>query len=282
MYTIWPWLWPDPIGQLQASLSHWTYIPTEYFLGQQQAATPIYYVVYLLVTTPVLLFIPMCAGAYGIARSRNAYSLAIIFWFIVPFAYSFSSFIQDGMRYLLMIYPAMAILISIGLDQIASWVASFNLRLTKRFVYITLAALTIMYLLYALVSVYPYYLDYYNALAGGPSNVQENRLFEFGWWGEGVYDSLLYIEHNAPPGATVYIAAHPSINVQYYNIAKNFTYAPADGTINVSVPSTYDYIITNYFSEIYYNIYFDKSDYTLEHVTTVQGTPMVYVYKRAF
>jgi hypothetical protein len=158
------------------------------------------------------------------------------------------------MRYLLMIYPAMAILISIGLDQIASWVASFNLRLTKRFVYITLAALTIMYLLYALVSVYPYYLDYYNALAGGPSNVQENRLFEFGWWGEGVYDSLLYIEHNAPPGATVYIAAHPSINVQYYNIAENFTYAPADGTINVSAPSTYDYIITNYFSEIYLRV----------------------------
>jgi 4-amino-4-deoxy-L-arabinose transferase-like glycosyltransferase len=279
VYIAWPWLWPDPIGHMNISLSHWTYTPIEYFMGSAQKATPIYYVAYFLVTTPVLLFVPLAFGVYRSARSKNAYKLAVLLWLIVPFAYSFSSFIQDGMRYLLMIYPAMAILVADGLDGIASRAGSLNMGLSKNILYAGLVALAIMYLLYALISVHPYYLDYYNVLAGGPSNVQEHKLFKFGWWGEGIYDSVAYIEKNATRGTTVYVATQPNDMVRYYATSNLYT-IPNASLLNETIPSQYDYIITNEYAEEYYTLRFNASDYTLVHTTSVGGAPLVSVYHR--
>jgi 4-amino-4-deoxy-L-arabinose transferase-like glycosyltransferase len=276
IYILWPWLWADPIGQFKLSFMHWEYTPIEYFLGNSQKATPLYYVAYFLVTTPLLLFIPLAIGAYRSIRSRNPYKLAILLWLVVPFTYSFGSFIQDGMRYLLMIYPAMAILAADGLAGIASWAAPKVRGISQNGVYVALAALTIIYLLYSLASVQPYYLDYYNSLAGGPAGVHDNRLFEFGWWGEGVYESIMYLDNNAAPGSTVLVATKPNQMLKYYG--KNLTYIYPD--TDYFYANGEDYIVVNHYTEEYAHLYHDESGYKLVHETTVQGAPLVKVFQK--
>jgi 4-amino-4-deoxy-L-arabinose transferase-like glycosyltransferase len=108
-FGIWPWLWTDPIGHLQLSLNHWSSPIQEYFLGSKGLAPLYYYPVYFTVTLPLLLFLPLAAGIICVARSGDPFKAGILLWFALPFAYNFTGFIQDGVRYILMIYPAVAI-----------------------------------------------------------------------------------------------------------------------------------------------------------------------------
>ena len=59
-----------------------------------------------------------------------------------------------------------------------------------------------IYLGVACVRIHPYYLDYYNEVVGGPSGAWEARLFETGWWGEGMDRAVAWVNDNAPEKAT--------------------------------------------------------------------------------
>jgi 4-amino-4-deoxy-L-arabinose transferase-like glycosyltransferase len=114
-FSLWPWLWSDPAGHMSQSLNHWTYSVQEYFLGVKQAPPLYYYPAYFLVTIPALLLLPLLVGAASAIKSKDAFKIGILLWFIVPFAYNLSGFIQDGMRYIMIIYPAVALLCGYGL-----------------------------------------------------------------------------------------------------------------------------------------------------------------------
>jgi len=276
IFLLWPWLWPDPVGRLMDSLNHWEYVPVEYFLGQPQEAPVTYYVMYLLVTTPLLLLIPLALGVYYSLKSRDAYKYAVLLWFVVPFAYSFSGFIQGGMRYLLMIYPAMAILIACGLAGLAARVERPKLSRTK--VFAALSALTLVYLLVTAASISPYYLDYYNGLVGGPAHVAEGRLFNIGWWGEGTYSAVKYVEATAPAGSSVYVLAMPNHQVHFYGLKNDYVCPDIKG--DYAVPGNPDYVVDNFFTREYFNATFNRSNYELVYVSSVQNATLTEVYKR--
>ena len=105
LYALWPWVWNSPTN-LQLTLQHWDFTPQEFFLGTLQGPTPIYYPVYFLVTTPALLLIPFFIGVYSFVRSKDLYKYGILFWCFIPFFYDFFNVVMNGMRYILMIYPA--------------------------------------------------------------------------------------------------------------------------------------------------------------------------------
>ncbi len=275
LYTLWPWIWNSP-DNLLTSLGFWgSHGPQEYFLDTRQAATPIYYPVYFMVTTPALLLIPFFIGIHSLIRSKDLYKYAILFWCFIPFGYGFSPMVQDGMRYLLMIYPAVALICAAGLLEVAGWTSKLKIRNSlKKAAFPALVALTALYLILSLATVYPYYLDYYNALSGGPANVDQNRLFEFGWWGEGISDSVSYLEHHAAYRSMVYLAAQPVSGVKFY--AKNCTYESVD---NIYFGAETDYVLVNAYAERYDNLTFDRSEYEIFYETTVQGAPLVKVYK---
>lgn len=274
---IYPWIWGG-FDHIMLTIDHWTLwsnTPTEYFLGTMQQAPIYYYPVYFLATTPALLFIPIVIGVYVILRSRDPYKLAILLWLIVPFAYSLSSFKQNGMRYILMIYPALALIIGYGLEITAEKIVSYlNQKSKTSSIFFILGAVTVVYLIITLSSVSPYYLDYYNGLIGGPSNVKANNLLEFGWWGEGLYDPVMYIEHNAPPNSTVYLDVRPSHTVDIY--PKNATYITS-----ITENTKIDYVIYNAMNELYQPQNFTSTKFRLVHVTTVEGVPISKVYKNA-
>ena len=193
IYILWPWIWYDPLD-LGCTLKHWIVsISSEYFLGINQAAPLYYYPVYFIVPTQALLLVLLAIGIYSAARSRDVFKYILLLWLFVPFLYGFSNFVQGGMRYLLMIYPAVAILCAFGLDWMARIVSKYSIKLHD-IAFIILTAATVVYLIYTLLTITPYYLDYYNGLVDGVSNVNDHRLFNVVWWGEGVYDSVMYVE----------------------------------------------------------------------------------------
>jgi hypothetical protein len=275
IYVLWPWIWYDPLD-LGRTLKHWIVsVPTEYFLGVNQAAPIYYYPVYFMVTTPALLLVPLALGIYSAARSKDAFKYILLLWMFVPFLYGFSSFVQGGMRYLLMIYPAVAILCALGLDWIAGIVCRHHIKL-RDVTFVIFTAVTVMYLIYTLLTITPYYLDYYNGLVGGVSNVDDHRLFNVGWWGEGVYDSVMYVENNATNNSIIY-AAEPNHMISIYG--KNHTYIRAGGPEVYNVPDNASYIITSTFSDEYRDINFNQSDYQLVYDAKVQGASLSKVYK---
>jgi len=304
-FALWPLLWTGPVPHLLQSLSHWTYDITEYFLGTRVVPPVYYYPVYFAVTLPALLFLPLIIGMWDTVRSRDAFKLGIALWFIIPFAYNFSSFIQDGIRYIFIVYPAVALLCALGLVKAAEWVAKvagakFSAVNPAR-VFWTLAALTIVYLLVVIASFYPYYLDYYNEFTGGPSNVQEHRLFKFGWWGEGIKECMDWVGETSAPDATVLLLTFPQEPAnnafythgrQYYfasyndSFTKNqvyrFTQQPymlnTSGEVREVVP---DYVIINQKMREDNNVTIDDPGYRLVYQATVQGAPLAQVYRKA-
>jgi 4-amino-4-deoxy-L-arabinose transferase-like glycosyltransferase len=272
--AIYPWIWGG-MDNIKETLSHWAYVPLEYFLGSLGPAPWSYYPVYFLATTPELLFIPLALGIFFVLRSRDPYKLAVLLLFLVPFIYTLSSLKQDGMRYLLMIYPAVSLLCGAGISGAAA--AAFKNRRAANAAFIVLGALAIVYLVLVLASVSPYYLDYYNGLVGGVSNVDDKKMLEVGWWGEGIYDSAMYIERTAPLNSLVFVAAEPSHVI--YPYGHNAIYKPFNNPVKY-VLYDFDYILTNTYSDRYSRLVYNQDNYTLVYETKVQGVPLARVFKK--
>jgi hypothetical protein len=279
-FLLWPWLWSDMIGHLGQTLSHWEVTPADYFLGTVQTAPLYYYPVYFLVTTPMLLFIPLAFGIYAAARSKDVFKYGILLWLILPFGYGLTSFIQNGMRYLIMIYPAVAILCADGLWQISG--LAENLKLPKKAVFATLSVLVVAYLAVSVALVHPYYLDYYNELTGGQKNIQDNRLFDVAWWNEGTSACVNYVEaHASNANVSMVVLPQDTSNIRFF--MKNDTYdyqaVPiGDRSATLNVGTDEDYAIVSGKVMEYYNVTIDPK-FTPVYVETVGGATLCTVYK---
>jgi predicted membrane-bound dolichyl-phosphate-mannose-protein mannosyltransferase len=210
LFLTWPWLWREPFGQLVKTLSHWNYPVSEWFLGSYQKPPLYYYPAYLFATIPAALMVPLTMYFMKLGKALNenteeseewrtarlrtphARNYIVLFWFLSSLLWSISSFKQDGIRYIYTSIPAIALMIGVGVHHLirrvqwwpATWLG------------------TVAYLGWQLASVHPYYLDYYNELVGGTKSVWENRLFEVGWWGEGIPRAVEHINSAAHDGAT--------------------------------------------------------------------------------
>ena len=108
-----------------------------------------------------------------IFKNGGIYSFAIILWFLLPFSLSFYSWRQHGLRYIIEIYPAIALIAALGFDFLVSKITKSELKKFSYFVPI------FIYLFIVLWQIKPYYLDYFNELVGGVNNVYEKNNYSF-------------------------------------------------------------------------------------------------------
>jgi len=198
LYLSWPWLWTNTLTHLASSFHHWGAIK-ELFLGQVRRPGYDYYLVYLGVTTPVailLLLVPFFIQSF---RNKNINNWLILAWFLASFLIAFSPTKQNGIRYMVIIYPALAIMASKGFFYL------FQKKDSLIF-----GSLFILYLLIININYYPYYLTYYNEIVGGTGKVYQNKLFPIGWWGEGLEEASIWVSDHAQTGAKVDIQAIPN------------------------------------------------------------------------
>lgn len=277
---LWPWLWSDLIGHLGMSLGHWETSINDYFLGTEQAAPLYYYPVYFLVTTPVLLLLLLCIGVYAAIRSKDIFKYGILLWLLIPFAYGLSPFIQNGMRYLIMIYPAVALLCADGLWQLSG--VFHDKKVSRTMVFAVMGIATVAYLAVSLALVHPYYLDYYNELTGGQKNIQDHKLFDIAWWNEGTSACVKYLEAHSN-NATVTMAVLPDdpSNIRFDRNTGLYDYVSVpvkDRSVPVVIDTNEDYAIVSGKVMEYYNVTIDPK-FQPVHVEQVGGATLCTVYK---
>ena len=200
IYAVWPRLWPAPIDALSASFQKLdvTHAP-EPFLGTITSHPgPHYFAVYLVATLPVVILALVLAWSVRALRDRDRSSLVVFAWLAIPLAAAFSPVRQDGVRYIMPCFPAVAMAAAAAADVLATIAAR-----RFRHAFPALAAAIVAYLVVTAVRTHPYYLDYFGEHTGGADTVTHRRWFETAWWGEGLAPSLAYVNAHAAPRAKV-------------------------------------------------------------------------------
>lgn len=261
-----PWLHFRETYQINHKLWSVTLSQPEFFLGKVRLTREYYYLIYFLITTPVLVLLFFFLGLYKMLKNKNWLFYVTILWFAIPFAQSFYAWRQHGLRYIVEIYEPMALIAAIGLLWLLSYLKKANTR--KIF--------TILFFLYLFSDLYiqkPYYLDYFNLTVGGTKGVYEHKLFQIGWWGEGLREASLYVLGNAPKGSTVGLAVSPMHTVLPMSGLNYESYIPS---------KQYDYVIVNAFNVLREG--FDDSGikemYKEDYFVSAAGAHLVTVYKR--
>lgn len=200
----WPYMWTGLFGKIGHMFGvHGGVVANEMYLGELIKRPPWHYLpVYFAVTVPAGFLVALLIGTgrglwLAVRRQWRAGEIVVLLWMLVAFSVAFGPAIKDGARYFFPGFGAAAILAARAL-----------VLLPVRVSWITGGVLAV-YMLIAGALVHPYYLDYYNLLVGGPGRVQQYRLFEVSWWGEGLEAATDYIGEVAPPGATIWLAAEP-------------------------------------------------------------------------
>jgi len=225
----------------------------ELLFGVHLGAPFFYYIIAFLVTTPLVILLLSFVGIkVALDKKNNRLYLAIIAWFLVPFLLSFFHYRTNMVRFIIEFYAPLSILAAIGLENL---IKRFTKNLVLKY---ALIIPVFIYLSLILVSITPFYLNYYNELVGGTKNVYEKRLFFLGWFGEGLKAPGMYLANSAPKKSLIGLALNPehvlykvsSLNYETFNPSKKYDYVVVN-----------DYFITrngfdvNLLKEEYYPIY---------------------------
>lgn len=273
--TIFFLLWPMPLLHLTEVFDtnyKWRVLGSRYsvpevFFGKLLLVPKVYYVVHFLITTPLIILGFFLIGLKHISDRKKFILYTMVIWFIFPFILSFYNFRQHGIRYIIEIYAPLSIIAAIGFETITSYLTK------KTFIKIVYFIPVFIYLFIILFRITPYYLDYFNILVGGTKNVYEKKLFQLGWWGQGVGESAEYLSKNVPKWSKIGLAISPTVVMPYLPNQKVSKYQE-----NIR----YDYVVVNYFNIVREG--FDDSEivknYKPEYFVMADGAKIVTVYKR--
>lgn len=127
-FALWPWLWADPLVRTARAARRVVAFPLEMdvlHLGRLYPAAELpreYFLVHLAASTPLFVLAAAVAGAVLAFRrsrrdGRRDLAVLALFWLGVPVvAEAFTSARYDGVRHLLCVLPALAILAGLGVD----------------------------------------------------------------------------------------------------------------------------------------------------------------------
>ncbi|MEZ4366747.1 MAG: glycosyltransferase family 39 protein [Kofleriaceae bacterium] len=204
--VLWPRLWHDPLAHLAESWARLSkpHGSEPWLGGMTNQPSPLYFLVYLVVTAPVGLL--LLAGAWKLRtaaalRRRDTAegkaALVLVLWWLAPLGVMLSPVRQDGVRYVLPCLLAMSVMAAAGLDAVGA-------RMRHRRAPAVALGVLVLYLGVTCARIQPYYLDYYGEAVGGPAGVQARRWMETAWWGEGLDRAIAYVNAHAEPGARVH------------------------------------------------------------------------------
>jgi hypothetical protein len=229
MYATWPYLWPDPPGQLLESfrvMSQYPWKGEVLFNGQYYPPTelPLSYIPLLLLlqfTEPVwLLFI---IGLFS-RRWNHTALVTILLWFVLPLLALIATRapLYDNTRQIFFILPPVFLLAGLGIESVFG-------RVNQPAVRAGIACLLILPGVLAGIRLHPYEYVYYNILAGDPTDS-----FELDYWGTSYREAAEWFNENAPANAQI-VAGDPVQIVELYlredlNVipASEFSNSPSD------------------------------------------------------
>lgn len=259
-FISWPWLWSNTLNHWNITVGHWSPVK-DIFWGQIVVPGWNYYLVHFAVSTPIVLLILGIIAIYLAFKTRNKYLWVIIVWFASFFLWTLAPTKQNGIRYIVALYPALAIMCASGYFYLVK--RAKNIKL----VYLG-AGVIILYLIIINITIHPYYLDYYNELVGGPKNVAAKKLFPIAWWGEGLKEAVDWVNKNAESGSKIFINSSPDHTGG--KLRDDLVKSKEDA----------DYIIINQAAEIYWGAKIDEEKYHEIYQVKAMGAPIIKIYQK--
>jgi hypothetical protein len=243
--ALWPSLWVNPLSTLTRMVEFaretggQPHEQGSFFLGQAVVDPgPLFY----LVAVPLRLSPAATLGLLALAliawRARARLSperrrtVLALLGYTLGFALFMTLAPKKFDRYLLPTFPALDLLAGLGL-----WLALRGLlpvvnRASQRFSGLASGALLLVLAAWPLLSVFPYYLAYYNPLLGGGATAV--RAIPVGE-GEGLIEVARWL--NAQPGASSLSVASDSFDVL------QATFVGSGETLRDRVPASADYVV---------------------------------------
>lgn len=204
--ALWPWMWFGTFDHISEYLMrHFSHTAIGvYYLGKtyfQQTAPWHYPFVLTALTVPFTLLFAAVAGMVAAnARKDRRLGPLLVLSALVPLGVAALPWAlkYDGVRLFLLVFPFLACLAGIGFDSLC------GLRGRRKAVRFAVAtALAFALLLSPLISTlkyHPYYLSYYNEIAGGIRGASAMGM-EDTYWGDAVNRNVYtYIQDNIKPG----------------------------------------------------------------------------------
>ncbi len=237
VYAVWPWVWGSFMAQIRQTGAHWTYRVTEWYLGRVQPPPASYYTVAFLISSPAGYLAATAAWAVFAARRRRLPDAILAGFLLFPFLQTISDFRQDQVRYVIQAFVALSATAAVGCFDLSDWLAARFPKLGRPRLAVVLPALLALYAVATWAWIYPYYLDYYNEILGGPAGVERRRTMELSWWGEGIVPLVEWMNATLPPGARIYPELYPGFDVPRFRGDLRAVWSPAQA----------DYIVANDF-----------------------------------
>ena len=155
-------------------------------------------------------------------RDRNRTTLFVLAWLAFPLLAALSPVRQDGVRYIMPAFPAVAMMAAAIVDRYAR---------TPR-IFAGACAAIVLYLGITALRTHPYYIDYFGEHTGGAGRVSRYQRFETAWWGEGLAPSLAYVNEHAEPNARVSRHCVEPSHLAWFreDLWSNLPPSPADAT----------------------------------------------------
>lgn len=270
-FAFWPFVLfhIHEVLQLQDTMwvKHVALPPPEVFFGRLMLVPMPYYVVFFLITTPIFILVLFFLGLLRIDRIKKWMLYAVVIWFLFSFIQSFYTFKQHGIRYIIQIYAPMAIIAAIGFETLVYAFAK------KKSTKIYLIFAFFVYMSFILWKATPYYLDYFNGFTGGTNGVYEKRMFQLGWWGQGLKEAGTYLEINAKKGSSIGLTVQPPFSFPELKDFKIEEY---------NEKNTYDYVVVSYFRVLRegFDDSYIRRKYKFLHCVKADNACLVFIYKK--
>jgi 4-amino-4-deoxy-L-arabinose transferase-like glycosyltransferase len=217
MFLSWPWMWDQALTHL-AQYVYWNSTHSQIgvlFLGKiyNDTTEPVPWHYPLTIIALTIPLVPLILSFLGLARTlRDPQRQSVGFLFLwaallpclIPIVLGSPKY--DGERLFVPAFPFLAILAGIG-GGVLVRIAGYFDRKASTVSHASLAFLTVLGLVvvngvWAFHSVKPYYLTYFNELAGGRKRAFTR--FEMTYWGEGLdTEALRVLNATIPDGASL-------------------------------------------------------------------------------
>ncbi|HUP42446.1 MAG TPA: glycosyltransferase family 39 protein [Thermoanaerobaculia bacterium] len=239
-FLLWPWLWPDPVIRTARVLRRIATYRVEIdvlYLGRVYPwADPPwhYFLVHLLASTPVAFTLSAVLGAWKAVRRgstqdrqdegreevRRGDPLArfSLLWLVIPITIeAFAGARYDGVRHLLVVLPALALLAGVGLDRLLGLARQGGPAPPRLFARLALglAAVAWGWLAVDLVRYHPYQDAYLNPPVRAAAGRSAPELFELEYWGASFKEGAAWLNRHAPPGSRVLVPIAPHCAAPY-------------------------------------------------------------------
>jgi len=214
IFIFWPYLWPDPLGNLINSFTVMNRFPITYdvlYLGSfiKSTEVPWHYIpVWIMITIPLIYTLFFLIGFFRIVQAiiRNGLGLysgdeekqdvLFLLLFFVPLVavIVFNSALYDGWRHMYFLYAPFLLVAMTGLNKLIEIMKrgiSFRDKVAAIFLTIVIAG-SVVSTAYQIMKHHPWQNVYFNLLTG--KNAGEK--FELDYWGLSFRRGLEYIAAN--------------------------------------------------------------------------------------